>query len=45
MKANAKLNDGSRFFGTNQAGTIYQSTQRVVTAQQGTPPPPATPIQ
>lgn len=45
MKANAQLNDGSRFFGTNQAGTIYQSTRRVVTTQQGTPPPPATPIQ
>ncbi len=43
--AEPELNDGSRFFGTNQGGTLYQSTGRVRDAQEGAPPPPATPLQ
>ena len=35
---------GVRFFGTNQGGTIYQSTAAVAVAQNGAPPG-ATPIQ
>ena len=36
---------GARFFGTNQAGTIYQSTRRIRPVRSGAPPPPATPLQ
>ena len=43
--AEPELNDGSRFFGTNQGGTVYQSTRRVRDAQKGAPPPPAIPLQ
>ena len=35
---------GARFFGTNQGGTIYQSTAAVVVTQNGAPAG-ATPIQ
>lgn len=35
---------GGRFFGTNQGGTIFQSTEEVVVTQSGAPPG-ATPIQ
>ncbi len=35
---------GGRFFGTNQSGTIYQSTEEVPVTQSGAPPG-ATPIQ
>ena len=34
----------SRYFGINQAGTIYQSTKRVVPFYSGAPPAPARPI-
>ena len=43
--ARPELNDGSRFFGTNQAGTIYQSPRRIRPVRSGAPPPPATPLQ
>ena len=36
---------GSRFFGTNQGGTIYQSTAAIATTQFGAPAAPAQPIQ
>jgi prepilin-type N-terminal cleavage/methylation domain-containing protein len=36
---------GTRFFGTNQGGTIYQSTAAVAVTQHGAPAAPATPIQ
>lgn len=37
--------DGSRFFATNQAGTLYQSTERIRITHEGSPPAPATPMQ
>ncbi len=36
---------GTRFFGTNQGGTIYQSTAAIAAVQFGTPAAPAIPIQ
>ena len=36
---------GTRYFGSNQGGTIYQSTAVVAPTQTGAPPAPATPIQ
>ncbi len=36
---------GSRNFGTNQGGAIYQSTAAIVAFQFGAPAAPATPIQ
>ena len=37
---------GSRYFGTNQGGTIYQQdTAALTVTQMGAPPAPATPIQ
>ena len=36
---------GSRFFGTNQGGTIFQSTAAIAVTQFGAPAAPATPIQ
>ena len=43
--ADARLNDLTRFFGTNQGGVIYQSFRRIRITQQGAPPPPAIPLQ
>ena len=37
--------DGSRFFATNQAGTLYESTERIRITHEGSPPAPATPMQ
>ena len=38
------IRDGSRYFGTNQEGTIYQSSRWVRITYQGSPPPPAVPL-
>lgn len=35
----------SRYFGINQAGTVYQSTKRIAPFYSGKPPSPAKPIQ
>lgn len=43
--AEPEIYGGSRFFGTNQGGTLYQSPRRIRTAQEGAPPPPAIPLQ
>lgn len=43
--ANPTPGGGTRFFATNQGGTIFQSTTAVVVTQTGAPPAPALPIQ
>ncbi|HAK56080.1 MAG: type II secretion system protein [Vicinamibacterales bacterium] len=43
--AEPELADGRRFFGTNQGGTVYQSSSRIQDTQDGAPPAPAVPIQ
>ena len=43
--ADVLVSDGSRHFGTNQGGTVYQSTRRVRVTRSGAPPLPATPLQ
>ena len=37
--------EGSRYFATNQSGTIYQSARRIRVTLNGPPPPPARPIE
>ena len=43
--ADPEVNGGSWFLGTNQIGTLYQSTERIRITHQGAPPLPARPIQ
>jgi prepilin-type N-terminal cleavage/methylation domain-containing protein len=45
MGAEPEPGIGSRFFGTNQGGTIYQSPTRIQGTQEGAPQSPAVPIQ
>ena len=45
LGADARLDNVTRFFGTNQDGVIYQSLRRIRVTQQGAPPPPAVPLQ
>lgn len=43
--ADPEVYSDSRFFATNQLGTVYQSRERIRITQEGAPPWPAVPLQ